>query len=79
MGGKSYTEPPWFSKVLEPYAEFYWRSRNKVAALQEIERRLQGLPQVERDRVIAAARECSPTNCWWATYEVAKFILSRFV
>ncbi|MGB9660679.1 MAG: hypothetical protein ACPL5F_01510 [Moorellaceae bacterium] len=72
------TEPPEFVKILRPYAELYarYQTRRKVALL-EIERHLQQLPQAQRDRIIAAARECTPGNCWWATYEVARWILAR--
>lgn len=82
MAGRAQDELPEFVKILRPYAELYAISAHdehkKTEALREIIRRIAGLTKPQVEKVLAAAKECTPTNCWWATYEVARFILLRW-
>lgn len=77
MARISREEPKWYQEELMPYAKLYSQHREK--ALPRIKDLLDGLSEGDIARLVKAAKACTPSNCWYATYEVAKFILERYV
>ncbi|MCW2545406.1 MAG: hypothetical protein JWM40_2958 [Frankiales bacterium] len=54
--------------LLEPVALAY------IELIQDIETYVEGLPDSALAELLAAAEFPTGTNCWWATYRVARLV-----
>lgn len=64
---------------LQPFADLYndvWHRCHAATAHKVVEEAIGLLPSFELLKLREAAADATATNCWWATYHVAKIALS---
>ena len=57
-----------WQKRLEPFGHIY------AAMVREIEAQVDAMTDDELQKVLAATKRPTPTNIWWATYNVAPLV-----